>query len=86
MRYGLTNEDIRSILALLWTQAEVVDDPTGIAPFTGDAGDDLLLALCRASRADCLVSGDGPLLDLGSSAGPRIVSPRHFADQLSKTR
>lgn len=84
LRYHLADEDIRSILALLWTQAEIASDPPEVLPVTGDPGDDLLLALCKATSAAYFVTGDGPLLNLVRHGPASIVSPRVFADLIAQ--
>jgi putative PIN family toxin of toxin-antitoxin system len=44
--------------------------------------DDLVLATAVSARADYLVTDDSQILQLGSYAGVRIVSPREFLDVL----
>jgi putative PIN family toxin of toxin-antitoxin system len=83
LRYRLASEDIRSVLALLQTQTQLAEDPTPVPRVTGDAGDDLLLALVEVSKADCLVTGDRPLAGVASAAF-RIVSPRRFLEELAE--
>ena len=47
-------------------------DPLLPAPLLRDAGDDYLVALARAGRADAIVSGDRDLLDHADLAPPAI--------------
>jgi len=61
--------------------AIIIDDPPAAAPLSPDPDDDYLVALARATQADCLVSGDRHLLDLGDP-DPPVVTPRQFLDLL----
>ena len=85
-RYGITDEDRRWLFRLLLTQAETADvAPADVPTVTGDPEDDYILATCRVSRADYLVTGDQGLLALRSYEGTEIVTPRQFADLLGNT-
>jgi putative PIN family toxin of toxin-antitoxin system len=78
-RYRLTEDDVVWAVDLLSSFARVVVVPAQeVMVVTGDPEDDLVLATCRLSRADYLVTGDRGLLDLGSYAGTAIVPPREF--------
>jgi len=50
-----------------------------------DPDDRRILASAIASHADVLVSGDADLLELGSAAGIRIMTPRTFWELLRGT-
>jgi putative PIN family toxin of toxin-antitoxin system len=71
--------DARELRAAILRQAIVVDDPVAQPGLTPDPGDDYLVALARAARADVLVSGDRHLLEL-SDPVPPVVTPRAFVD------
>jgi predicted nucleic acid-binding protein len=47
-----------------------------------DRGDDYLIALARAARADAILSGDSHLTQL-TDATPPVLTPRQFAEQLA---
>ena len=82
-RYQLSEEDIRAVIALLWTQGEVVPDPLEVQPLTADSADDLVLAVCLDGKADYLVTGDSVLLALATHRSTRIVTPRAFLTTLA---
>jgi putative PIN family toxin of toxin-antitoxin system len=77
--YGITDESIRELVALLQTQSDLIGvSATDVIPVTGDPEDDYVLATCVVSRADFLVTGDKRLLALGEHEGMRIVTPTEF--------
>jgi putative PIN family toxin of toxin-antitoxin system len=82
-RYRISEEDIRSTLALLWTQAEVISDPETVEDITSDRADNVVLAVCRQAQADLLVTGDRRLLELADHYSTRVISPRDFLGTLS---
>jgi putative PIN family toxin of toxin-antitoxin system len=55
-------------------------DPPAASP---DRGDDYLIALARAARADVIVSGDSHLTQL-TGIIPPVLTPRQFAEQLDR--
>jgi putative PIN family toxin of toxin-antitoxin system len=78
-RYHLTEDDVGWAVDLLTSFARDVLVPEHeVSVVTGDPEDDLVLATCRLARADYLVTGDRGLLELGSYAGVKIVTPREF--------
>lgn len=48
-----------------------------------DADDIMVLGTASAAKADCIVSGDKDLLDLGDFAGIPILKPRELWERLS---
>jgi putative PIN family toxin of toxin-antitoxin system len=60
-------------------QIEDPPDPPALSP---DSGDDYLIALARAARADVIVSGDSHLTQLVDTKPPALT-PREFAEQLN---
>ena len=86
-RYHLTETDVAWAVELLTTFAQDVTVPAHEVPaVTGDPEDDLVLATGRLVHADYLVTGDRGLLDLGSYAGMKIVTPREFMGLLHPER
>jgi len=59
-----------------------VDDPRDPPAVSPDAGDDYLIALARAARADVIVSGDSHLTRLVDPT-PAVLTPREFAERLT---
>ncbi len=62
-------------------QPITVDVITGIA---SHAEDDVVLATALSARADCLVTGDKPLLERVTYRGTLVLSPRQFLDVLDR--
>jgi putative PIN family toxin of toxin-antitoxin system len=59
-----------------------VDDPADPPAVSPDRGDDYLIALARAARADVIVSGDTHLTQLARITPP-VLTPRQFGGQLA---
>ena len=66
-------------IAALAGDALQIDDPPDPPPVSPDSGDDYLVALARAARADVIVSGDSHLTQL-TDASPPVMTPRQFAE------
>jgi uncharacterized protein len=58
-----------------------IDDPQDPPAVSPDRGDDYLIALARAARADVIVSGDSHLTGL-LNLTPPVLTPRQFIEQL----
>ncbi len=73
--------EVGAFVELIRVEGTLVEDPepSGVG-VTDDPGDEYLVALARAARADVLVSGDPDLLKLRSRIPVR--SPREFLDSL----
>jgi putative PIN family toxin of toxin-antitoxin system len=85
-RYRLTEQDIRPMVALFRTQAELVTVAAEeCAAVTGDPEDDYVLATARVGQTEYLVTGDEGLLNLRHYEGITIVSPREFVENLERT-
>jgi putative PIN family toxin of toxin-antitoxin system len=80
-----------------WEQATLVADtlrkhgeivvPMPISPDDfGDPDDLPVLGTALAGRADCLITGDKKLLELGHYQGIPILSPRDFYDRIRASR
>jgi putative PIN family toxin of toxin-antitoxin system len=80
-----TTDDIRWVIGLLQTQAEIIlVSPQECRVVTGDPEDDYVLATGRLARADYLVTGDRGLLGLGEYEGVKIIRPREFLAALGQ--
>jgi putative PIN family toxin of toxin-antitoxin system len=73
--------EARAYVAGLRRGAIAADDPPNEPGLTPDPGDDYLVALARAARADLIVSGDAHLTGL-VGATPPVLTPRAFAAML----
>lgn len=83
-KYGITDEDVQRLIALLENDALVVPgtaDVSGAIP--DDPADEHVLACAVDGQVEVIVSGDRHLLDLGSFRGIAIVTVRGFLDRLS---
>ncbi len=74
-------DEVGAFVELIRVEGTVLEDPkpSGVS-MTDDPGDEYLVALARAARADVLVSGDPDLLKLRARIPVR--SPREFLDSL----
>ena len=77
-KYGLTDEDIQTVAALILLRGEAVT-PVKRIQVCRDPKDDKFL---EAGAADLIVSGDRDLLVLSQFEGIPIVSPREFIQQM----
>jgi putative PIN family toxin of toxin-antitoxin system len=69
------------LLALIRSDAVLVDDPPPARHVKNDPDDDYLITLALAARAHAIVTGDTTLLALDLDR-PRIVTPRDFLEAL----
>lgn len=80
-RYKLTEEDIRFVVGLLRTQAQLVMVPAEEQRVvTSDPEDDYVLATARLGQAQYLVTGDRNLLNMGEYEEVTIITPREFLE------
>lgn len=83
--YGVTEDDIDWVRALLMTQSQVVVvAPHEISQVTGDPEDDYVLATTRLGEAAYLVTGDRKLQALGEHHRTKIISPREFLETMAQ--
>jgi len=83
-KYGVAAKDVGTICQALeryalWVKGDTPFDKTVLS----DADDVKFLACALEGRADCIVSGDHHLLQLGVFAGIPILSARQFLEQLA---
>ncbi|GBD08116.1 hypothetical protein HRbin22_00348 [Candidatus Thermoflexus japonica] len=81
-KYGLSDEDIRTVVALILLRGEPVTPQVRIRACR-DPHDDKFLEVAVSGRADVMVSGDEDLLILSPFQGIPIVSPREFLKMLA---
>lgn len=68
----------RAAVELLRSRMDIVEPKPVKGPISRDADDDWILATAVAADADCLVTGDGDLLEIGSYGRIPILSPASF--------
>ena len=78
----ISSRSVAELLQAVADHALPFDDPTVVARFTPDPGDDYLVALARAAGADALVSGDAHLTGLARPEPP-VLTPRQLAALLA---
>jgi putative PIN family toxin of toxin-antitoxin system len=71
-------DKLTSFIGLLREYATLVPDPRSSPKRSRDPDDDYLLAVCKAGRADVLLTGDGDLLVLKHHEGTAILSVAEF--------
>lgn len=80
-KYGVTHEDIKTVVALIMLRGESVI-PSRQITVCRDPKDDQFLDVAVAGGADVIVSGDKDLLVLDPFEGIPIVAPRDFLQML----
>ena len=77
--------DVGLLIDLLIVEATVVLAPVLPEQICADVEDDKFLACALASNASIVVSGDKHLLDVSGYRGIRVLNPRGFIDEFSKS-
>ena len=83
-KYRLTEEQITRVLNNLRRYGLVTPGKIKINVIKEDPDDNQVIAAAVEAEADCMVSGDPHLLDLGSYRGIEIVSPSEFVKMLGR--
>lgn len=82
-KYGVTDEDVEELVALVEREALVVPGEAEVgAVIPEDPADERVLACAVEAEADCIVSGDQHLLGLGEYRGIPILTVRAFLESL----
>lgn len=77
-KFRIPDDDVAEVLSLLRSRMQPVDPQPLPEPVCRDPDDDQVLATALAAAADCLVTGDRDLLDLGEHEGVAIIRPAAF--------
>jgi len=77
-KFRLPADLVRGYVELIDGAAEWIEEVAELPKPVPDPDDAPILAAALAGQADCFVTGDKALLDLGEIAGPPILSPRQF--------
>lgn len=81
-RYAASEQDIERLVESLRTDALVVPGDYKVSGVSSDPDDDKSPACALEARADCIVTGDPDLLDLGRYQGIDILKPHEFLERL----
>jgi uncharacterized protein len=81
VKYQLQPEDVSALIHLIRLRGELVI-PNQKVSACRDPKDDKFLEAALVGDADCIVSGDADLLDMGSFEGIPILRPAEFLAQL----
>ncbi len=81
-KYGLSDEDIHTVVAFILLRGEYVVPQVSITACR-DPKDNKFLEVAVSGQADVIVSGDEDLLVLSPFRGIPVISPREFLDMLS---
>ena len=80
-RYSVTAQDLARLMDSLRADALVVPGEVEVSR-TSDDPDDEFLACALEAQAECIVTGDPHLLNLGPYHGIAIITPREFLERL----
>lgn len=81
-RYSLDPQDVQGLLDLLSVRAVVVTERHTVSAVLRDPKDNPILSCAVEGQADCIVTRDRDLLDLGQFRDIPIVSPAAFRRML----
>ena len=84
-KYGLTTEDIATVLSLILLRGEPVVPARRIG-VCRDPNDNMVLEAAVAGQVDAIVSGDEDLLTLSPFEGIPVLSPAAFLRRLASER
>ena len=82
-RHRWSETEIREFMENLAALAIVTPGKLRLSVVAADPTDDRYLECAVEAEADCIVTGDRHLLDLGAYGEVEIISPREFAGLLS---
>jgi uncharacterized protein len=81
-KFKMPDGQARQIVEFLEDHCELVEPAKVPVNACRDADDLMVLGTLLAGKANCLVTGDKDLLDLGEFRGISILTPRQFYDRL----
>ena len=79
--FPLTEQQVRRLLRQLRLRARLTPHALALRVVEADREDDNILIAAVEGRADCIISGDKHLRDLGSYQDIPILSPAEFVEQ-----
>ena len=81
-RYAVSEQDVVRLVESLRADALVIPGDYEVSGISPDPDDDKFLACALEAQADCIVTGDPDLLDLGCYQGIDILKSREFWERL----
>ena len=81
-RHGWSEEEMTRFIEDVRHLALLTPGELTLAVITEDPADNRYLECALEAEADCIISGDHHLLDLGAYRGIEILTPRAFLDLL----
>jgi uncharacterized protein len=81
-KFGMPAGEARKVVEFLKNEMEQIEPAHVPATSCKDPGDLEILGTALSAQADCLVSGDRDLLELGKFRSIPILTPRAFHDLL----
>ena len=82
-KYGIMDEDVEQLVALLEQDALLVPGEANVAgSIPEDPADEMVLACAIDAQADVIVSGDRHLLEMGPHQAISILTARQFLERL----
>ena len=81
-RYSVTAHDAARLIESLRADALVVPGDVEVSRASDDPDDDRFMACALEGQAECIVTGDPHLLNLGPYHGIAVITPREFLGRL----
>ena len=78
----MTEQELERLVESLSADALVVPGDYEVGTVSSDPDDDKFLACALEAQADCIVTGDPDLLDMGCYQNIDILKPHEFLERL----
>lgn len=82
--FGLSTEDVEAIVKYVFRMGEFVTVNEKIDIIQVDPKDNIFLEAAIAGNADCIISGDGHLLEQKEFRGIPILTARQYLEQINR--
>lgn len=84
-KFGWTREEFEEAFGFYFSRANEAEVSGHVRGICRDPKDDMVLECAALAHADVIVSGDKDLLAVGEYEGIRIMTPRAFLDEFSRS-